>query len=264
MDLELSLMVSLTRRLPRVRGAGAAANLLKRVYLRKNRGPVDADVFGMTMRLDPQECIDGGILFYPHLYERTEVRFMLEHLRPGDCFLDVGANIGFYSLLASRAVGAHGRVIAIEADPINCDKLVGNLRLNGIRNVTAVCVGVSDKQERLGLGINATGNRGGNSFLSLGRVTIPVECQPLSAILERHGVEAIAGAKFDIEGFEYRVLRQFFSDVGPKLHPQFLIVEQNDTLNDQSEGDAIQLLVSRGYEEAWSGRLNHILVRQGR
>jgi FkbM family methyltransferase len=260
MDLELALMVSLTRHFPRVRGAGAAADLLKRVYLRKNRGLVDADVFGMTMRLDPRECVDGGILFYPHLYERTERVFMQEHLRPADCFLDVGANIGFYSLLASRAVGAYGRVIAIEADPTNCDKLRGNLELNGIKNVTAVCVGVSDKRETLGLGINTTGNRGGNSFLCEGRVTIPVECEPLSGILEQCGVRAIAGAKFDIEGFEYRVLRRFFNDVGPELYPQFLIVEQNRTLSDVSDGDVIDLLVSRGYEEAWSGRLNHILI----
>jgi FkbM family methyltransferase len=254
-------MVGLTRRLPRLRGAGVFANLLKRVYLRKDRASVDVDVLGLTMRLDPRECIDGGILFYPQLYEHVEVRFMLERLRPGDCFLDAGANIGFYSLLASRAVGEHGRVVAIEADPTNHAKLVGNLEMNSVKNVTALCVGVSDRMERLQLGLNTTGNRGGNTFLADRPESISVECRPLSAILRECSVGAIAGAKFDIEGFEYRVLEQFFKDVGTELYPRFLVVEQNDMFRDRAGGDVLGLLVSRGFEEVWSHQFNHIFVR---
>jgi FkbM family methyltransferase len=261
-DRELALLIGVTRRLPRVRGAGVLANMLKRLYLRRQRSVVDADVLGFTMRLDPRECVDGEVLFYPHLCDHVEVRFMQEHLRPGDCFVDLGANIGFYSLLASRAVGERGRVIAVEADPANYQKLVGNLELNRITNVVPLCVGVSDKEESLRLGINTTGNRGGNSFLSESPTRVSVRCQPLSAILRGCEVEAVAGAKIDIEGFEYRVLDQFLKDVDPALYPRFLIVEQNRAFRDRSSGDVTSLLAGRGYEELWSSRLNHILIRR--
>jgi FkbM family methyltransferase len=56
-------------------------------------------------------------------------------LRPGDVFFDVGANVGFFSLVAARLVGPEGRVIAIEPVPANCKAIRANARRNGFRNV---------------------------------------------------------------------------------------------------------------------------------
>jgi len=268
MDFELKLMLKLTRRLPRVKGAGVLANALKRFYLRKSRESVDVDVLGFAMRLDPSECVDGGLLFYPHLYEHHEIAFLKKHLQKGDVFLDVGAHIGFYSLIASKAVGVEGRVLAIEADPYNYERLRLNLQLNNIRNVQALNIAVSDKRETLRLGTNRTGNRGGSSFLSTSPDGLDVECYPLSSVLKAHRIYEVRGAKFDIEGFEFRVLKQFFADVDQGLYPKFIIIEHHPEWVTKSGGDAIDLLISRGYHVHWAPRwwsvssLNYILPLQ--
>lgn len=268
MDFELRLILKLTRRLPRVKGAGILANGLKRLYLRKRRGLVDADVLGFKMRLDPSECIDGGLLFYPHLYEHHEIAFLKKHLHPGDVFLDVGAHIGFYSLIASKVVGTDGKVLAIEADPYNYERLWHHLRLNNIGHVQALNIGVSDQRETLRLGTNTTGNRGGSSFLSMSPAGLDVECYPLSSVLKAHRINEIRGAKFEIEGFEFRVLNQFFADVDRGLYPKFIIIEHHPEWVAKAGGNVIDLLISRGYHVQWAPRwwsvssLNYVLLLQ--
>ncbi|WTK83170.1 FkbM family methyltransferase [Streptomyces sp. NBC_01511] len=67
----------------------------------------------------------------------TLTRWMQGRLRPGDTFVDVGANIGYYSVLAAQLVEARGRVVAIEASPGFRQKLQQQVRLNGCGNVRA-------------------------------------------------------------------------------------------------------------------------------
>lgn len=76
---------------------------------------------------------------------------MAERLKPGDVFVDVGANIGYFSLLASKLVGPGGRVVAIEASPEVFDLLRRNLELNKAHNVRAVNVAISDREGSLQL-----------------------------------------------------------------------------------------------------------------
>jgi FkbM family methyltransferase len=262
MDFELRLALALTRRLPRVRGAGAVPNLVGRFYVRERREWVDVDVLGFKMRLDPYENCDRALLFHAHLYDHYEIRFLKKHLRPGDVFVDLGANVGFYSLVASKLVAAQGRVLAIEADPYNHQKLLLNLELNGVRNAVTFNVGVADRRETLPLGINTTGNRGGSSFLSTSAYRVQVECWPLSAILEMARVDRISAAKIDIEGLEFRTLKQFFMDVGRALYPRFIIVERNPLWVPTAGGDPVDLLKRKGYTVHWSSKLNHIMELQ--
>lgn len=62
----------------------------------------------------------------------------MKYLRPGGCFYDAGAHIGYYSLLAARLVGEAGRVVAFEPDPANVHVLQENLSRNGVSNVDVV------------------------------------------------------------------------------------------------------------------------------
>jgi len=204
-------------------------------------------------------------LFYPHLYERKEIAFLERTLRSGDCFLDVGSNIGFYALVASRIVGANGRVVAFEADPYNFEKLRMNVELNEASNVELLCMGVSDERATLRLGINATGNRGGNSFFSQSPECVMVDCAPLAEVLRERGITTVAAAKLDIEGFEYRVMRHFFIHAERGLYPRALIVEDNPPwVHGRSEGeDVIALLEQHGYRHRKQDHYNHIFTLEG-
>ncbi len=172
----------------------------------------------------------------------------------------MGAHIGFYSLVASSIVGDQGKVIAIEADPYNYQKLIMNLKINNIKNVQALNIGVSGKEEILRLGINITGNRGGNSFFSKNKNGIYVNCYPLSTILKNNNINKICVAKFDIEGFEFRVLERFFNYVDHKLYPKFIIIEQHPEYRENAGGNAIELLINKGYHTKYSRKNNYIMV----
>ena len=262
MDSELRFLLNFSRALPAMRGSGKVAGVLTSFYNRKHRPEVQAEVFGAQMRLTPGEALDGQLLFCPQMYELLEMRLLREFLKPGHVFLDAGSNIGFYSLTASQLVGPTGRVLAIEADRTNYARLSNNLKLNNSANVTAKNVGLSDRVETLRLGLNLSGNSGGHSFLAAGDGGEMVKCAPLLDVLRDAGIERIDAAKFDIEGFEFKVLDAFFRSNPPKeLIPRFIIIEQMRLLSEKA-GDALALLRREGFTVRKIKDQNHLAVRK--
>ncbi len=79
-------------------------------------------------------------------YEKPCVEFVASLIRPGMVAFDVGANVGYYTLLLARGVGPKGRVIAFEPNPTNVAFLKEHLRLNKINNVEIVTAAVSDRE----------------------------------------------------------------------------------------------------------------------
>lgn len=261
-DPELKLWMFVGRHLPDVPHATAVINrVCKPIYLRKPREAAVADVLGLKMKLQPEQCVDGGLLFYPQLYDRYEIQFLREYLQPGDTFLDVGANIGFYSLQASQAVGETGRVLAIEADPFNYRKLSENLTLNALDNVTALNVGVSDKHETLRLCNESQDNRGGNSFLLQTDNGVEVQCEPLLDILNGQGIQSVAAMKMDIEGFEFRVLTPFFAQAPVSLHPRIIITEFSPDYVERAGGSTLELIQANGYTLKHQAKENYIFEK---
>ncbi len=260
-DGELRFWLAITRRFPRMRGAGRISGLVQWFYNRKRRTDTLTDVLEFKMVLDPSDNLEGQWLFSPHLYDRKEIACLRKHLKPGDTFLDAGANAGFYSLIASKLTGPKGTVLAVEADPVNASRLKANLQASGAMNVRVVNAGLSDKAETLRLGLNTSGNSGGHSFLYDGPDSVNVECKPLLDILSAGGIRKIDGAKFDIEGFEFRVLCKFFKDASPDLWPRFIIVEHNAFFAGKKGGDTLQLLAQHGYRIVRVGEINYFASR---
>jgi len=230
MDLELSVFRAMCRCLPPLPHATGIANrILRPFYLRKPRPLVIARQWGVTMRLDPREGIDGTILFCPQLYNRTEFRWLRETLRPTDTFVDVGAHIGSYSLYASRYAG---KVIAVEPNPATFARLLENIGLNGAE-IDARNVGVSDKRETLMLHIQGKTNAGGASFvIEHGQGDVAAQCLPLADIHLRIDV-----LKIDVEMMEHRVLAPYLA-----VHrPRVIIMEKH------AAPDAMKLCAEHGY-----------------
>jgi FkbM family methyltransferase len=91
-------------------------------------------VFGARIEGDTQEILQQHVYFFG-VWEPNLTRWLESRLRPGDTFIDVGANVGYFSLLASRLVGRSGAVTAIEASPTLHRRLGENLERNRARNV---------------------------------------------------------------------------------------------------------------------------------
>lgn len=258
MESELQFWLALARRLPRLRGAGRISQVMETIYTRKKRPETETDVLGFNMRLDPADNAERQFLFCPHLYDWREIGLLRERLKPGGTFLDAGANVGFYSLIASGLVGPSGTVLAVEADPYNASRLAANVALNRMNNVRVANFGLSDKAETLRLGRDTGGNRGGNSFLSNSPDGVSVQCKTLADVLLSEGIQKVDGAKMDIEGFEFRVLQQFFAEGKSHLRPGFLIIEINPSFEKKINEATLTLLAQNGYGLTQVSELNYL------
>jgi len=168
-------------------------------------------VFGSKIAGDTRDIIQQYI-YYFGVWEPHLTRWIVRRLAPGDAFIDVGANIGYYSLLASRLVGECGSVVAIEASPETFKVLQHNLAFNRVRNVRAVNMAAFHSKTIIKV------FRG--SEYEVGHTTVieqeglkrrfEVECEinaaPLSAVLSREEMQNARLIKIDVEGAEWSVL----------------------------------------------------------
>jgi FkbM family methyltransferase len=216
---------------------------------------------GFQLNLDPAELVDCALLFFPDLYDAVELRYLEEHLVPGDVFVDAGAHIGLYALVASRLVGQSGHVLAIEPNPVTHERLRANLNINHITNVLPLRIGLSDRDEILRLSTGFEGCQGASTFLRVTEQGVEVTCRPLLGLLMERGITQVRGAKFDIEGFEYRVLGRFLAEAEPDLLPEFIFVEFHPEWVSLAGGNVLELLARHGYRVVGSEALNYILER---
>ena len=232
--------------IPRVKGFGI---VISAIAERFKDAPIQIEksVFGRRMRLRTNDLIGRALIFTPNYYDRHERRVIRSIVKPGDYVVDVGANIGTYTLILAGLVGPSGHVDAIEAERFNADELRHNVQLNHMNQVVVHEVGISDKRETLELLLNTTGNAGGHSFFDQSHIADPqiqlIRCVPLSNITQNRRPKFM---KLDIEGFEYRALRALFHERPKGLWPQYLMVEDNPS---RREDDAIKLCIENGYDQ---------------
>jgi hypothetical protein len=119
---------------------------------------------GSRMTVDTSDLI-GQVLAVSGVWEPHITAAFRELLASGDVCVDVGAHIGYFSLLASRLVGPHGHVYALEPAPATYAALRSNLELNGVTNVTALRVAAGDREREGLLHEDRPGNTGASSIL---------------------------------------------------------------------------------------------------
>jgi FkbM family methyltransferase len=142
----------------------------------------------------------------------AETAALLASLPRGGTFVDVGANWGYFTLAAAHAVGAEGRILALEPDPRVAAELSANVARNGIRHVTVVEAAASEGAGQAVLAGYAEGdrNRGVSSLVSrpVGDAeSFVVRTAALDDLLDEHGIASADLVKVDVEGAEEMVLR---------------------------------------------------------
>jgi FkbM family methyltransferase len=150
------------------------------------------------------------------VWEPNLTRWLSATLKPGDVFVDVGANVGYFSILASRIVGPSGSVVAIEASPTTFELLTANLARNHVTNVRAVNVAASDAPGTLRLFEGPAWNRGlANTTLARGGTSdVEVSALPLPTILSSAELQRARVVKIDVEGGEPAVMRGLLPQLG--------------------------------------------------
>lgn len=173
------------------------------------------------MRVPPG--FPSGRTYAAGLYEPAVTKAILELVRPGMTVVDVGANVGYYTLLASRLVGPGGRVYSFEPVLSIFEVLLSNLRDNDCDNVTAELKAISD---RSGDGRFLVDRYGTEGRLVAKGGHIVVECTTLDEYFGALGWPAVDVVKMDIEGGEPAALSGMRELVqrSPRLH---IILELN-------------------------------------
>jgi FkbM family methyltransferase len=157
-------------------------------------------------------------------YEPLVQKCLVRQLHPGDVFYDIGANAGFFSLLAARCVGQRGHVFAFEPLPENIEILCEQFRLNECRNTTVVGLAVSDHSGPAAL--ERGSDRNTAHLVQTAAVAAggcPVRTVALDEFVQSHARPDFV--KIDVEGAEVLVLQgatRLLSDAGrPRLLVEF-------------------------------------------
>jgi len=193
----------------RIPGARQAYALVHRLVFPGGERRVVAN--GLPMWVDTRDRVIATHLLGEGVWEPSETAAFLAHLREGMCVFDVGANIGYYTLLAARAVGSSGRVWAFEPEPHNFALLTRNVTENGFANVRLINAAVSDRAGVLRLHLDDA-NFGAHS-LEVGSVrtssgrSVEVETVFLDRFAEEASTfEAGVLVKVDVQGAEALVV----------------------------------------------------------
>lgn len=219
------------------------------------RGPVksgtprylDADVLGLRLRLLSRgNYCETTALFAPQFYDQIEMNWLRQALTDESVFVDVGGNVGLYSLIAAKH-NPSAQVITIEPETSLLERMRFNAETNNLK-VHAANTALSDYEgtgildtdrrqsgqnqlvgtdtpsvndtadSRTNEGANETGKR------EVSVTTLPQLCQSL-------GVKHIDIMKIDIEGHEHRVLQHFIENAPSELFPTRIIIEHVHDIN---------------------------------
>jgi FkbM family methyltransferase len=182
----------------------------------------------------------GDHAYWLGTYEHEKTAEFAKRLRRGDVVLDIGAHVGYYTLLAATSVRSEGRVVSVEPLQRNVQYLKRHIELNQLSNVTVIQAAVSDAPGPLEFAQDANTylgrvQRGGGTTVD--GVTID-EC-----VLERCRLDRVNVIKLDVEGAEGCALRG-----AEKVLKQFRPVIFLATHGLAVHEECLQLLRGHGYE----------------
>lgn len=204
----------------------------------------------LKIKLDIGEWIQQQIYFLD-VFDERGINFIKKHLKKGDVFVDVGANIGCYTLIAAKLVGSGGKVFAFEPVGEMHKKLRFNVELNGFKNVTVEKKAVYEKSDVLKLYVSSAENTGMSGIFrhdTESGVTEEVDAVALDDYIAENGIKRLDMVKIDIEGSELFALKGMEKTLAA-LKP-VIVIEISDEVLENSpikSADIIDFLESRNY-----------------
>lgn len=164
--------------------------------------PIDLEipgVVGLKMFLHPDDQAMSPYIDVNRIWEPNQTHWFVRTVRPGDTVVDVGANVGYYTILAAKLAGPTGKVYAFEPDPTCVALLRKNVALNGLTNVIIEQKAVSNRPGKLKLFLS-TENMGDHRTIDEGnRNFVEVDAVTLDGYFAGKVVNVV---KIDVQGFE--------------------------------------------------------------
>jgi FkbM family methyltransferase len=196
----------------------------------------------------------GNAILSDNAYEQDVIDSLLGILQKEDVFVDLGANEGFFSILASKIVGKQGKVISIEPQSRLQSVLFRNISENNAYNINIFQRAISDSDGIATISLAPDTNSGSSGIFRATKYKNPTEDvlqTTLSCFINLLNIDKIKLMKIDIESFEYEAIlgsksifeQNIIENIALELHPSIL------DLRGKSGLDILEFLHSVGYEE---------------
>ena len=244
-------LLSITRRCSARWAGKRRAFFLRGLAVRVLAGrPLDVETLGARMRLYPYNNVcEKRILFTPQYFDETERALLAKYIHPDFTFIDIGANVGGYTLFVAALAGPRARILSIEPQPEIFERLVYNISQNPFSNVKALNCAVADLDGEITLFV-APRNRGETSMRIVnseaGGIEIRAPASTLASIVRDERFERIDAIKLDVEGAEDLILEPFFRTVARAHWPKLLLMEFS---HGKWAADLPRILADCGYKE---------------
>jgi len=223
---------------------------------------------------DLSEAIGRNLYFYG-FYEQTITAVVAQLLLPGQVFIDIGANFGYFTLFAARRVQPRGRVFAFEPDPTNLRLLHANIALNKLPNVVVeeTAVAASEGECEFFPTVKAQWSRGKASTVApdIGAPpadTMTVRTVSLDEYCDVNAVERVDVVKMDIEGGEALAIEGMGEGIRRKRYRRVLLELHSAALRrlGVAPEDLLRRFLDNGYRcfrirNARSGWWGHYSLR---
>ena len=184
-------------------------------------------------------------------HEPLTTKLLSKELKKGMTCLDVGGNIGYYTMLESQIVGDEGKVIAIEPSPPNYERLKHNLGIQNSSNVTSYNFAAGDKDGEVNFLVYKESN--GSFTIPDGEETslpgdlIKVPAKRLDTFLDEISLDKVDFVRMDVEGYEYHII-QGMEKIIEKFKPMFQIEVHSTLLGLENTKKFLKEFQNAGYE----------------
>lgn len=212
--------------------------------------------YGFKFAVDKRDMTQRRIL-YEGIYEPEVSTIFMQNLKSDDVFYDVGANVGYYSCLASNI--RVNSVVAFDPDPINCQIIALNSQLNNfdMSNLRIVQKGLGDKSKTSSWYRADVSNTGISGFeLKNALASFDVEVDTIDYMITRDEIPPPSVIKIDVEGWEENVIKgasTLLSDSPPRIIVFEAECGSDGVIINQS---IIKILEKYGYNINWIHRFN--------
>ncbi len=255
-------LIALGRRLPPTKAGKRTASFIRSAMRRLRSEPLDLDVIGQKMRLYAgNNACEKRLIVTPQFFDPLELGFLKSRLHPAFTFLDIGSNVGAYSIFVAKNAGPSARVVAVDPNAIVLKRLAFNAMANGLTNIRSVQAAIADADGEMEFALEES-NMGGSS-LQLdreargGKTIFKVPVRTLAGVVAEAGLDRVDAIKIDVEGFEDKVLIPYLNTVARGLYPKAIVLEANI---DSWDGDLIGALATAGYETSGTLAQNGIFA----
>ncbi|MFM2220504.1 MAG: hypothetical protein RLZZ553_252 [Verrucomicrobiota bacterium] len=261
----LSSLISIAQSAPHNWLGKQIAQLVRKIVVFSSKAPIDITIGEIRMRCHLRDNnSEYKFAFMPWRFDELEREYLVKHIPSNGIFVDIGANVGIYSLFVATHLSSSGRIIAMEPNPPAYGRLSFNISSTqeGRKEwpkVELLPVAVADVHQEIDLHLDAK-NLGSssvkNSAQSVG--VVRVKCQPLTEILESLSINKVDAIKIDIEGAEDLALAPYLESAPDASLPDCIVMENSQHL---WKLDLVGLLQKRGYRAAITTRMNTVYSR---